>query len=108
MRTTTRAASPGGLCYKAVHCPGHTPGSTSYVFEDQRCVCVGDTLFRGSVGRTEWTGLPSLEGTSDQRQLVGSIRNKLYALDADLHVVCGHGSSTTIGAEAKSNMFVRA
>ena len=92
---------------RCLHCPGHTPGSTSFYFEQAGLVCPGDTLFRGSVGRTSWHGLPSLQGTSDAQQLQGSVRYKLMSLPADTTVVAGHGESTTIGREQAYNPFIR-
>lgn len=68
---------------RCVHCPGHTPGSTSYHFEEACLVCPGDTLFRGSIGRTSWAGIPSLQGTSDSQQLLGSLKHKLFSLPAE-------------------------
>ena len=52
----------GELGIKCIHCPGHTPGSTTYLFEEAKLCCPGDTLFRGSIGRTQWHGIPSLMG----------------------------------------------
>lgn len=95
------------LTVKCLHCPGHTPGSLSYYFEQQKVVCPGDTLFRGSVGRTNWAGIPSLQGTSDSNQILGSIKTKLLTLDGDVMVVSGHGPETTIALEKKHNPFVR-
>jgi len=95
------------LTVKCLHCPGHTPGSLSYYFEQQKVVCPGDTLFRGSVGRTNWAGIPSLQGTSDSNQILGSIKTKLLTLDGDVMVVSGHGAETTIALEKKHNPFVR-
>ena len=92
---------------RCLHCPGHTPGSTSFYFEQANLVCPGDTLFRGSVGRTSWYGIPSLEGTSDAQQLKGSIQYKLLTLPPSTKVVAGHGESTTIGHEQSYNVFLR-
>jgi len=50
-----------GLTCRAIHNPGHTPGSTSFFFEQAGFCCTGDTLFRGSIGRTSWAGFPSLQ-----------------------------------------------
>mmetsp|Transcript_67302 Transcript_67302/g.190450 ORF Transcript_67302/g.190450 Transcript_67302/m.190450 type:complete len:81 (-) Transcript_67302:259-501(-) len=69
----------------------------SYYFEQQKLCCPGDTLFRGSIGRTSWAGIPSLQGTSDPQQIVASIDSKLLSLDKDVKVISGHGPSTTIG-----------
>ena len=77
---------------KCIHCPGHTPG---------------DTLFCGSVGRTSWAGIPSLQGTSDSQELLGSIKHKLFGLPDETVVVSGHGEHTSIGDEKKHNPYVR-
>jgi len=91
---------------KCLHCPGHTPGSTSYYFEECNLLCPGDTLFQGSVGRTSWYGIPSLQGTSDAEQLIGSIKGKLLDLPGDTVVVSGHGESTTIEDERRFNPYL--
>ncbi len=96
-----------GQSIRCLHCPGHTPGSTSYVFEGAKLCCPGDTLFAGSIGRTSWHGLPSLEGTSDSVQIIGSIRQKLMALPTETRVVSGHGPMTTIGDERAHNPCIR-
>ena len=98
--------SPSFSC-KCVHTPGHTPGSTSYYFPECALVCPGDTLFQGSVGRTSWAGIRSLQGTSDSQQLIGSIKNRLFDLPDDTVVISGHGEHTTIGDEKKYNPYVR-
>mmetsp|Transcript_103296 Transcript_103296/g.267115 ORF Transcript_103296/g.267115 Transcript_103296/m.267115 type:complete len:221 (+) Transcript_103296:58-720(+) len=95
------------LTVRCIHCPGHTPGSMTYLFEQHKLCCPGDTLFCGSVGRTSWAGIPSLEGTSDPQQIIGSIKYKLLTLDADTRVVAGHGPETTIGNEKARNPFLR-
>jgi len=92
---------------RCIHCPGHTPGSTSYMFDELNLLCSGDTLFRGGIGRTSWDGMPSLEGTSDSGQIMGSIKYKLMTLPPETHVVAGHGDPTTIGRERSSNPYVR-
>eukprot|EP01062_Namystynia_karyoxenos_P074851 TRINITY_DN71892_c0_g1_i1.p2 TRINITY_DN71892_c0_g1~~TRINITY_DN71892_c0_g1_i1.p2 ORF type:complete len:228 (+),score=75.37 TRINITY_DN71892_c0_g1_i1:89-772(+) len=97
----------GDLTVRCVHTPGHTQGSTSYLFEQHGVLCPGDTLFRGSIGRTQWQGLPSLQGTSDQQQEIASIRHKLFTLDPSTKVVAGHGPHTTIAHECQNNMMVR-
>lgn len=92
---------------ECLHCPGHTPGSTSYYFPECQLVTPGDTLFQGSVGRTSWAGLPSLQGTSDAQQLLGSIKFRLFGLPDETVVVSGHGEHTSIGDEKKYNPYVR-
>ena len=92
---------------RCMHCPGHTPGSTAFHFEECQLVCPGDTLFRGSVGRTQWGGFASLEGTSDSQQIIGSIKHNLMSLPDETKVVSGHGEWTSIGRERKCNPFIR-
>jgi hydroxyacylglutathione hydrolase len=93
----------GKLSAKVLHTPGHTPGSCCFHLEvdDHPLVLAGDTLFSGSIGRTDLPGgdFPTLEK---------SIRSRLYALDGDTVVIPGHGPTTKIGDEARSNPFVRA
>ncbi len=87
---------------KVLYTPGHSPGSCSFVgtFERGQVVISGDTLFRGSVGRTDILG-------GQLEQLKTSIVRQLYPLDDDTLVIPGHGGQTTIGQEAGSNPFVR-
>lgn len=85
----------------ALHTPGHTPGSVSFWFADDKTLIAGDTLFRGSIGRTD------LPGGSFQ-EIVKSIRERLYSLDDEAEVITGHGPSTVIGLEKQTNMFVKA
>ena len=93
--------SVSGICGRALHTPGHTPGSTCFLFEESRFLAAGDTLFRGSVGRTDlWGG--------DYQAIERSIRERLYTLDEETTVVTGHGDPTTIGAEMRTNAFIRA
>ncbi|MFT6300337.1 MAG: glyoxylase-like metal-dependent hydrolase (beta-lactamase superfamily II) [Saprospiraceae bacterium] len=84
----------------AIHTPGHTPGSTSFWFEQSNMLIAGDTLFKGAVGRTDFPG-----GNFDQ--IATSIRERIYTLNDDAIVVAGHGPSTTIGDEKQNNRFVR-
>ncbi len=84
---------------RAIHTPGHTPGSTCFLLEgDAPMLFSGDTLFRRSVGRTDlWGG--------DTDAILESIRGRLFTLDAGTPVVCGHGPGTTIGEEKRLNPF---
>lgn len=89
---------------EVVHTPGHTPGSVCFAVDDPdagRLLFAGDTLFRGSVGRTDLPG-------GDARQLATSIRERLYTRDLDTVVIAGHGPVTKLGDEARGNPFVRA
>jgi len=84
---------------EVLHTPGHTPGSCS--FSCNEFLFSGDTLFRGSIGRTDlWGG--------DFSQISRSIKERLYSLDEDTTVICGHGPKTSIGVERKNNAFIKA
>ena len=86
---------------KGLHTPGHTPGSMCFLFESQKLLIAGDTLFQGSIGRTDlWGG--------DFKKIEKSIQEKLYTLDEETSVITGHGESTSIGHEMRANSFVRA
>ena len=92
-----REFSIGRYQLKTLFTPGHTPGSCCFVLED--ILFAGDTLFRGSVGRTDlWGG--------DFDLLSKSIKERLYRLDEDTQVICGHGPGTKIGLEKHSNPYV--
>lgn len=86
-----------------IHTPGHTPGSVCFEVEHEgeRILFAGDTLFRRSIGRTDLPG-------GNSRQIVQSIRERLYTLAPDTLVVPGHGPNTTIAEEAAKNPFVSA
>ena len=88
----------GGQC---IHTPGHTPGSMSFYMPDEQLLIAGDTLFLGSVGRTDLPG-------GNTAQIRESIQTRLYTLDEEAMVITGHGPATTIGTEMRSNAFVRA
>lgn len=85
----------------ALHTPGHTPGSISFYLPNDKLVLAGDTLFRGSIGRTDlWGG--------NFEAIEQSIRERLYTLDEATIVITGHGPDTEIGLEKESNQFIRA
>lgn len=86
------------ITLKVIHTPGHTPGGISFHADDK--VFVGDTLFDGSIGRTDFPG-------GNFETLISSIKNKLFMLGDDVQVFTGHGPVTTIGKEKRSNPFVR-
>ena len=91
----------GGIEGIALHTPGHTPGSMSFHFPAENLLLAGDTLFRGSIGRTDlWGG--------DFEAIERSIRDRLYRLDETTRVITGHGPETLIGIERESNAFIRA
>lgn len=89
--------SAGSSELEIVHTPGHSPGSISLVGDD--VVFSGDTLFAGSIGRTDLPG-------GDTRALLDAVRGKLFEFDDDTHVYPGHGPVTTIGQERRYNPFV--
>jgi glyoxylase-like metal-dependent hydrolase (beta-lactamase superfamily II) len=91
--------SVGELAFKVLHCPGHTPGHVVLFNERERKVFVGDCLFAGSIGRTDLPG-----GSTEQ--LMDSLMNKIIPLGDDVEVYSGHGPSTTIGRERKTNPFL--
>lgn len=79
--------------------PGHTQGSVSLYFAPMKLLVAGDTLFAGSIGRTDLPG-------GDGRQIIQSIENRLLTLPDETRVIPGHGPETTIGAERESNPFL--
>lgn len=83
------------------HCPGHTRGHIVLVDHATPCAVVGDVLFAGSIGRTDFPG-------GSFEQLEHSIREQLYGLPGETVVYCGHGPETTIAQERATNPFVRA
>ena len=87
-----------GMKIRMIETPGHTEGSCCYYLEEQKALISGDTLFAGSVGRTD---LP----TGSMRKLIDSIESKLMTLPDDVDVYPGHGEFTTIGYERKWNPF---
>lgn len=89
-----------GATFSVLHCPGHSPGSIVYVNRAQRFALVGDVLFRGSIGRTD--DLPR----ADLGTLMQSIRTKLLPLGDEYAFICGHGPTSTIGEERRSNPFL--
>jgi hydroxyacylglutathione hydrolase len=85
--------------FDVLHCPGHTPGHLVFVNEAARFALVGDVLFQGSVGRTDFP-------YGDHAALIGAIKTKLLPLGDDVSFICGHGPGSTIGAEKASNPFL--
>jgi glyoxylase-like metal-dependent hydrolase (beta-lactamase superfamily II) len=91
----------GEVTLEVLHCPGHTPGHVVFFDPVARLAQVGDVLFRGSIGRTDFPG-------GDHDTLIDSIHGKLWPLGDDVAFVSGHGPMSTIGEERRSNPFVRA
>jgi glyoxylase-like metal-dependent hydrolase (beta-lactamase superfamily II) len=79
-----------------LHTPGHSPGGISLVTD--RVVFVGDTLFAGSIGRTDFPG-------GDYEGLLWNVREKIFTLGDDVVVYPGHGPKTAVGRERKTNPF---
>jgi hydroxyacylglutathione hydrolase len=91
----------GGHAFRVLHCPGHTPGHVVFHSRLDRFALVGDVLFKGSVGRTDF---PYGDGPA----LLRSIREKLLPLGDGVSFLCGHGPGSTIALERRTNPFVRA
>lgn len=91
--------SLSGETFHVVHTPGHTPGHVVIYHEAGRIAFVGDVLFRGSIGRTDFP-------RGNHQQLIDSITQKLWPLGNDMRFVPGHNEMSTFGQERASNMFV--
>ncbi len=90
----------GDHVFDVLHVPGHTPGHVVFVEKAARFGQLGDTLFRGSIGRTDFP-------YGDHAALIAAIRTKLLPLGDDLRFVCGHGPTSTIGDERRTNPFLQ-
>ena len=88
-----------GHAFEIFHCPGHSPGSLVYFSRKQRFALVGDVLFQGSIGRTDFP-------YGDHDTLISGIKTKLLPLGDDIAFICGHGPASTFGDERKSNPFI--
>ncbi|MCH5278851.1 MAG: MBL fold metallo-hydrolase [Christensenellaceae bacterium] len=89
-----------GMDFRVIHTPGHTRGCVCFVMEDEKVIFSGDTLFRLSVGRTDFPG-------SSTEQLYESILYRLFTLQGDYRVLPGHMRETTLDFERKHNPFMR-
>jgi glyoxylase-like metal-dependent hydrolase (beta-lactamase superfamily II) len=89
-----------GHAFKVLHGPGHTPGHLVFVSTSVPFALVGDVLFRGTIGRTDFP-------YGDHDALLRAIRDKLLPLADDVSFLCGHGPGSTIGEERRSNPFLR-
>ncbi len=88
----------GNIELKVFHCPGHTPGHVVYFDEAGRLLLVGDVLFKGSIGRTDFP-------KGDFDALIASIHGRLWPLGDDVAFISGHGPMSTIGFERRTNPF---
>jgi glyoxylase-like metal-dependent hydrolase (beta-lactamase superfamily II) len=98
--TDGQTVAVSGIKATVLHTPGHTQGSSCLYLPEQSLLIAGDTLFAGSVGRTDLPG-------GDTKQLIRSIHDRLLVLSDDTTVVPGHGPSTTIGEEREGNPFLQ-
>lgn len=89
----------GNCEFKVLHTPGHTPGCICFYSTQNEALFVGDTLFKGSIGRTDFP-------LGDHEKMIKNIKVKLLALPEKTNVYAGHGESTTIGREKVSNPFL--
>ncbi|MBZ0217113.1 MAG: MBL fold metallo-hydrolase, partial [Fimbriimonadaceae bacterium] len=90
----------GDLTFEIFHCPGHTPGHVVYYHAPSKLLIVGDVLFQGSIGRTDFP-------RGNHADLINSIKNKLFPLGDDITFLPGHGGLSTIGQERASNPFLQ-
>ena len=88
-----------GHTFEIFHCPGHSPGSVVFFHRGQRFALVGDVLFRGSIGRTDFP-------YGDHAALINAIKTKLFPLGDDIAFICGHGPPGQFGPERKTNPFL--
>jgi glyoxylase-like metal-dependent hydrolase (beta-lactamase superfamily II) len=89
----------GELTLEVIHCPGHTPGHIVFYHAPSRFAIVGDVLFQGSIGRTDFP-------RGNHQQLIDSITQRLWPLGEDVAFVPGHGPTSTFGRERQTNSFV--
>ena len=88
--------------FRVLHVPGHSPGGSAFLFEDgtEKLLFCGDSLFSGSIGRTDLPG-------GDYGELISAIKSELLTLPPETRVFPGHGGSTTIGDEKMGNPYLR-
>lgn len=89
----------GNMTLSVIHCPGHTPGHVVFFDPASKLALVGDVLFNGSIGRTDFPG-------GNHQTLIDSIKLKLFPLGDDVDFIPGHGPMSTFGNEKKFNPFV--
>lgn len=89
----------GNIELQVRHCPGHTPGHIVFFHDETRLALVGDVLFKGSIGRTDFP-------RGNYTDLVNSIRTKLWPLGDDVKFIPGHGPMSSFGEERVHNAFV--
>lgn len=89
----------GNISLEVRHCPGHTPGHVVFIHHDSKLAIVGDVLFNGGIGRTDFP-------RGDHQTLINSIQTQLFTLPDDYRFIPGHGPMSTIGWEKQHNPFV--
>ena len=94
------AVTLGEHRFDILHCPGHTPGHIVFINHAAHFAVLGDVLFQGSIGRTDFA-------YGDHAALLTAIRTKLLTLSDDFVFLCGHGPGSSIGSERASNPFLR-
>lgn len=90
----------GGHEFEIAHCPGHSPGSLVYINHAHKFILMGDVLFQGSIGRTDFE-------YGDHDALISAIKSKLLTLDDAYAFIPGHGPGSSIGMERQSNPFLK-
>lgn len=90
----------GAQTLRVLHCPGHTPGHVVFYHETMRLAWVGDVLFQGSIGRTDFPG-------GNHADLIASIQTQLLPLGDDVQFISGHGAMSTFGDERLHNPYLR-
>lgn len=93
------SVSVGNQRLEVLHCPGHTPGHVVFFHRNSRLAQVGDVLFKGSIGRTDFP-------RGDHPTLIASIKEKLFKLGDDVRFIPGHGPMSTLGEERQTNPFL--
>lgn len=89
----------GNMALEVIHTPGHTEGGISLFLDQEKILFTGDTIFAGSIGRTDLPG-------GSYKGLIASIKNKILPLGDDVRILPGHGPETTVGSERKFNKFL--
>ena len=97
--TNGETVSLGNLTFDVVHCPGHTPGHVVFHHAPSRLAIVGDVLFQGSIGRTDFP-------MGNHQDLIDAITGRLWPLGDDTAFIPGHGPMSTFGQERRTNPFV--
>lgn len=90
----------GGLSFDVLHCPGHTPGHIIFVNHADKLISMGDVLFKGGVGRSDFP-------RGDHQALISSIKNKVLLLGDEYQFIPGHGPMSDLGYERKTNPFLQ-